>query len=527
MANSALVYNIENTEGGVVLTIKPGEETLYSDIDLKFYGYGTPMWGMGVDRNAYRLLENFACPSKAALSPPGSAIIPQDENDLGRSGLGINNPVVGQVWYNTTSDLFYYYGGSAWKQLGGVEITDPFPPSNPQEGQIVFDPVFHAASPDNGQIMVYVDGEFISIAGEYVPIAGTDAITDGSPPREMEGFIRMGLNRITNLGNPVDAQDAMTLSYAESIYLNAAGDTITGDMTVTSSNRLIFSDTNDGYDYVSISSNGSTANTLLAIRGSNSTNPATDVTLMEILYNGGRYDLSLSLGDLELPNAQVTQSYDAATKQYVDSAVSGSALPTGTKLLFGSWPLPTGWTLDESANDHLTMIVASDPAGGSPLDVHDLRENASPTAQPQQAGQSDLPTDGSWTIASGNFTGTGGHSHNVRTNNPRSNISLPEFHNKSTGSAIYTSWEHNFYNFNEFSWGGSGGGAGSNRDADGTYVVSGYMSSGAVSFNLTEKTYVAGMTHRHEAVTTSTGGHTHSVTGWRPKYRKMILARKD
>lgn len=89
-------------------------------------------------------------------------------------------PVQGQIWYkNTVSTGLFVYDGSAWQ-----------------------------------------------------------SIVVGSLP--LSGNLDLGGNRIVNLADPVDPQDAMTLAYADANYVNVGGDIMTGtlqvpDLTVTTS----------------------------------------------------------------------------------------------------------------------------------------------------------------------------------------------------------------------------------------------------------------------------------------------------
>lgn len=95
-------YTIKNTQGNLSFTINVGSASgpleLVQTADLTFYGYGRTGWGQEVDQNFYRLLENFAVPELTS-SPPK----PKTKDNLsGVLGTGINRPVLGQLWFNTT-----------------------------------------------------------------------------------------------------------------------------------------------------------------------------------------------------------------------------------------------------------------------------------------------------------------------------------------------------------------------------------------------------------------------------------------
>ena len=118
----ASVYLIENTEGTLKFTLHPGSINgpggTHRDTDLRLYGLGSHLWGEGVNENFYRLIENFACPEKTFndYNPnsglydfdPGffNGVLPKDERDLG-PGKGINAPIIGQTWFNTTTKQLY------------------------------------------------------------------------------------------------------------------------------------------------------------------------------------------------------------------------------------------------------------------------------------------------------------------------------------------------------------------------------------------------------------------------------------
>ena len=107
-------YTIKNTQGTLSFTINVGGASgpleLQQNADLTFYGYGRTGWGQEVDQNFYRLLENFAVQEKTA-SPKR----PKSKNTLGGI-LGINRPIVGQAWYNTSDSELY---------VCSVATTDP------------------------------------------------------------------------------------------------------------------------------------------------------------------------------------------------------------------------------------------------------------------------------------------------------------------------------------------------------------------------------------------------------------------
>lgn len=163
------LYIINNTVGDDVIHILPGALNgpggTIQDSDLRLYGQGTTLYGEGVNENLYRITESFACPEKA-----GSPGVPEDASDLG-TGNGVNNPVTGQPWYNTTTKKLMTYDSTA----GGF-INPAAPafggtaPSAPIEGDLWYDS--SDASALNHQLKVYEGNAFVSVAERYVRLDG-------------------------------------------------------------------------------------------------------------------------------------------------------------------------------------------------------------------------------------------------------------------------------------------------------------------------------------------------------------------
>ena len=117
-------YTINNTDGTLHFDIKPGQSNgphdNISQSDLTFYGYGRTGWGQEVDQNFYRLLENFAC---RELTPSPTAT-PATKATLGGI-LGFNKPIIGQHWFNTTTnEMFVRSGLGNWSHLVSETYSD-------------------------------------------------------------------------------------------------------------------------------------------------------------------------------------------------------------------------------------------------------------------------------------------------------------------------------------------------------------------------------------------------------------------
>ncbi len=217
----ATVYSIKHTDGVRTITIQPGTLNgpggVLTDSDLQLYGQGTLQWGAGVDQNQLRLIENFAVEEKILF--PGT---PQDEADIGVSGAGVNNPVVGQQWYNLTDTKLYTYNGSSWI-LGGTVFEGAVEPTNPETGTLWWDTV-------TMQLMVYNGAAFESTAERYLLLDGTATMT---------GDILMDGNDVTGLPAVPAATGAASKEYvdqeiidhmviATGDFVNATGDSMSG-----------------------------------------------------------------------------------------------------------------------------------------------------------------------------------------------------------------------------------------------------------------------------------------------------------
>ena len=107
-------YTINKTNGLLLTTVQDGtidNTTSLTLVGRNYTGYGSP-----VDENFVYLLENFA----NATSP--------------------NNPLTGQLWYDSSNNRLNIYNGSIFKSLGIVDYGNQFPlGANP--GDLHFDSV--------------------------------------------------------------------------------------------------------------------------------------------------------------------------------------------------------------------------------------------------------------------------------------------------------------------------------------------------------------------------------------------------
>lgn len=94
-------------------------EIVTDKADIAFVGKTKKDYGDIFNENVLHLLENFACPEDGAN--PGNP-------DLGTAfGALLENPIEGQVWYNTTEQRPYRFDGVNWLGLGtGCDVAGTY-----------------------------------------------------------------------------------------------------------------------------------------------------------------------------------------------------------------------------------------------------------------------------------------------------------------------------------------------------------------------------------------------------------------
>lgn len=201
----ATAYLIDNTAGTHSFVVLPGSlngpGSVSHETDLRLYGLGAFSWGEGINENFYRLTENFACPE--SVLNPGN---PMDAAELGRPGHGINDPIQGQLWFNTTSNTMMVFNGTTWISIGGT-IVDSVAPTSPQPGNLWYDTITE-------QLMIWNGTAWESVADRYVLKTG-DTMT----------------GPLTLSGDPTDPMHAATKQYADT-KVSKSGDTMSNFLTL-------------------------------------------------------------------------------------------------------------------------------------------------------------------------------------------------------------------------------------------------------------------------------------------------------
>lgn len=220
-------YTLTNTKGDLNFTIKAGgalgPHEATQNTDLTFYGYSRTGWGQEVDQNFYKLLENFACSQLTAY--PAAA--PKTKTQLG-SKFGINVPIIGQSWFNTTSNELYiyspgssdiYYNGTTTNSNWQHIISETF-----ADDKYMLKNEFTGATTP-----LYRNGSNSPMTG-FLSLhhAPTDA-NHAATKLYVDGLISSSI--ITAINN----EDASIKSFVNGAYVHKVGDIITGGLAVTGS----------------------------------------------------------------------------------------------------------------------------------------------------------------------------------------------------------------------------------------------------------------------------------------------------
>ena len=240
MSDTFLINNTANTFNFIIppgqLNGPGGQDR---DSDLRLYGLGTLRWGEGVDENLYRLLENYACPAKELgdynpstgnndYNPGTDPILPKDENDLG-PGNGVTTPVLGQLWYNTTSESLYVYESTGWQAVAqGLFFADG---SVPMTGNLDLGGflAINSGTPSNPQDLTpksYVDAHIADASLHLTSDQNT--FLDGlNLPTLTSVEVNQLIGVTSNVQTQIDSKVAK------------AGDTLTGNLTMSNTSQIL------------------------------------------------------------------------------------------------------------------------------------------------------------------------------------------------------------------------------------------------------------------------------------------------
>lgn len=103
--NTTYTINFTDTSKTPITIQEQGIDT---STDITLFGRERLAYGAEMNQNILSLLEKFACPENPLA--PGTP-------NLTRSGEKLANPIVGQLWYNSTRKLPFIWNGKTWISL--------------------------------------------------------------------------------------------------------------------------------------------------------------------------------------------------------------------------------------------------------------------------------------------------------------------------------------------------------------------------------------------------------------------------
>ena len=223
-----MAYTVNRTSGAVLTTIADG--TIDTTTDLTLIGKNYSGYGELLNENLVKLIENFSNSSQP------------------------NNPISGQLWWDTSNGILKVYTGAAFKVIGG-STSSSTQPSNAAGGDLWFDSANEQLYVYNGSSWVLVGPSFTSATGESGSIVDTVADNLGSNHVVVKLFVNDTIVGIVSKDATFTPQSAIsgfsTISPGIQLSSAVSGATFRGDATNAQtldsldSTQFLRSDTND------------------------------------------------------------------------------------------------------------------------------------------------------------------------------------------------------------------------------------------------------------------------------------------
>src|SRR5690606_10296917 len=106
-------YNVRFTDRNVPRIEISEAEVNDTAVDVTLFGRISPEYGEALNEDLLNLLENFACPEDPATTGFENAF--PDLTQTSNSQLV--NPTVGQMWYNNSRKVMYFWRGDVWRPI--------------------------------------------------------------------------------------------------------------------------------------------------------------------------------------------------------------------------------------------------------------------------------------------------------------------------------------------------------------------------------------------------------------------------
>jgi len=136
--------------------------------------------------------------------------------------------ITGALYFNSTSNIMYVYGGSGWQAAGSsVNGTSERTTYTATAGQTVF-----AAAYDTGYIDVYLNGVKLLAGTDFTATNGTSiTLASGASVNDVVDIVAYGTFVLA---------DHYTKTASDARYVEVAGDTMTGNLSFGDNDKAIF-----------------------------------------------------------------------------------------------------------------------------------------------------------------------------------------------------------------------------------------------------------------------------------------------
>jgi len=344
-------YSILKTDGSTLTEIVDGTID-QTTTDLTLIGKNSTGYGVFINDNFVHILENFANTSQP------------------------NNPIIGQLWFDTTQNRLKVYDGVQFKVTGGTLIGATVPSSlttgdiwidsgtsqlyfNDGVSNILCGPIYTSTQGQNGFFVDdIVDSNNLSHTIVYLYVGksllGIFSSTAFTPKEAITGFsgsIGVGFNASTLNGLQFNVPvltatkllDAAGVSHTADNFIQtvATTQTITGSLTIQAGTPLVLGPFSNNEIDIStslfqIKSNIANQNFEIATLSQSGTSPAIFVNSsaqsVGIFTNNPQYSLDV-VGSIRSTTSLIaTTSITAGTTIQATGAITSGAALTGTAL---------------------------------------------------------------------------------------------------------------------------------------------------------------------------------------------------
>lgn len=200
-------YFVKFTDTSVA-PIQIGEADVNKSLDIDLFGRIRLEYGEKLNQNLLNILENFACPADPSF---GEQLHPSAPDLTQVSERQLQNPVLGQFWYNSTNQHMYVFTDTGWKPLSMVGDyaanwgqvyhgeSLPLPVSSLTGGQFDLSECIWNVSPAyfNGSIdsMVCATDDSANVTMQYT-LTGTGTVVNG-----VANYLIIGIRGNINTGS--------------------------------------------------------------------------------------------------------------------------------------------------------------------------------------------------------------------------------------------------------------------------------------------------------------------------------------